>query len=262
MPTSRKNNGQLTFWDHLDELRGSIVRIVVAVLVLGLVAFGFKEMLFKVLFAPKYSGFVTYRLFNGLFGSAIDDFSVSLINTGLAQQFMVHLKASFAVGALLASPYIVYVCFKFIAPALYANERRTAVKLVGGGYIMFLLGVALNYFLVFPLTFRFLGTYQVSGEVQNLISLDSYMSTLLLLSFMMGIMFEIPVLSWLLARIGLLKADFMRKYRRHAIVAILIVSAVITPTADIFTLSVVSLPIYLLYEASIFIVQRTRGISN
>lgn len=257
MPTSRKNNGQLTFWDHFDELRGSIVRIVVAVLVLGLVAFGFKEMLFKVLFAPKYSGFVTYRLFNGLFGSAIDDFSVSLINTGLAQQFMVHLKASFAVGALLASPYIVYVCFKFIAPALYANERRTAVKLVGGGYIMFLLGVALNYFLVFPLTFRFLGTYQVSGEVQNLISLDSYMSTLLLLSFMMGIMFEIPVLSWLLARIGLLKADFMRKYRRHAIVAILIVSAVITPTADIFTLSVVSLPIYLLYELSVFIVQRT-----
>ncbi len=257
MPTSRENNSPLTFWDHLDALRGSIVRIIVSVLSLGIVAFAFKDLLFKLLFAPKYSSFVTYRLFSSLLGADAGGFSVDLINTGLAQQFMVHMKASFAVGALLASPYIVYVCFKFIAPALYADEHRTAVRLVLGGYVMFLSGVALNYFLVFPLTFRFLGTYQVSDEVRNLISLDSYMSTLLLLSFMMGLMFEIPVLSWLLARIGLLKADFMRKYRRHAIVVILIVSAVITPTADAFTLAVVSLPIYLLYELSICLVSHS-----
>lgn len=259
MQSSRANNGQLSFWEHLDELRGSIVRIALVVLVLGLAAFGFKEQLFGLLLAPKNSEFITYRLLGMVVGGKLDEFAVDLINTGLAQQFMIHMKAAFAVGFLCASPYIVYVLYKFVSPALYADERRNAVRFVCGGYFMFLLGVALNYFLVFPLTYRFLGTYQVSGDVRNLISLESYMSTLLLLSLMMGLMFELPVLSWLLAKFGLLKTDFMRKYRRHAIVVILVVSAVITPTADVFTLTVVSLPIYLLYELSIRIVGRVNA---
>lgn len=250
------NNSQLTFWDHLDQLRGSLFRILAAVVALGFVAFAFKEPLFNVLLAPKNSSFLTYRLLERVVGVAGGDFKVDMINTGLAQQFMVHLKAAFAVGFLVASPYILHVLYSFVSPALYRSERRVAVRLVGGGYVMFMMGVALNYFLIFPLTFRFLGTYQVSADVPNLISLDSYMSTLLMLSLAMGLMFELPVLSWLLARMGFVSAGFMRRYRRHAVVAILVVAAVITPTADVFTLSVVSLPIYLLYEFGIVIAAR------
>ena len=121
---------------------------------------------------------------------------------------------------------------------------------------MFLMGVAVSYFLIFPLTFRFLGTYQVSGEVENMIVLQSYISTLVLMCLTMGIVFEIPILSWLFAKLGFLTADFMRRYRKHAIVIILIVAAVITPTSDVFTLSLVTLPMWVLYEASILGVNR------
>jgi sec-independent protein translocase protein TatC len=125
------------------------------------------------------------------------------------------------------------------------------------GYLLFMLGVLLNYFLIFPLTFRFLGTYQVSALVENTITLTSYVDTLMMLSLMMGIVFEIPILSWLFAKLGFLTSSFMKKYRRHAIVLILIVAAFITPTSDVFTLMLVSLPMYLLYEISIGVVKRT-----
>jgi len=128
--------------------------------------------------------------------------------------------------------------------------------MVGGGYAMFALGVIVSYFLIFPLTFRFLGTYQVSGDVDNLIALDSYISTLVMMCLAMGIVFEIPILSWLFAKLGFLSADFMRKYRRHSYVAILIIAAIITPTSDIFTLLVVSLPMGMLYEISILITRK------
>jgi sec-independent protein translocase protein TatC len=124
---------------------------------------------------------------------------------------------------------------------------------------MFLLGVALNYFLIFPLTFRFLGTYQVSSAVPNQIALTSYIDILLTLCFLMGVVFEMPVLSWLLAKMGVLKASFMTRYRRHAVVVVLIVAAIITPTGDAVTLTLVALPIYALYEVSILVVRRTRA---
>ncbi|MFR4038703.1 MAG: twin-arginine translocase subunit TatC, partial [Butyricimonas faecalis] len=126
---------------------------------------------------------------------------------------------------------------------------------VGYGYIMFMVGVLISYFLIFPLTFRFLGTYQVSDQVENMISLQSYISTLLMMCLAMGIVFEIPILSWLFAKLGFISADFMRRYRRHAVVIILIVAAIITPTSDVFTLLLVSLPMWLLYEVSILIVK-------
>ena len=128
--------------------------------------------------------------------------------------------------------------------------------MVGGGYAMFGLGVLVSYFLIFPLTFRFLGTYQVSGEVDNLIALDSYISTLVMMCLAMGIVFEIPILSWLFAKLGFLSAEFMRRYRKHAVVIILVIAAVITPTSDVFTLSLVALPMWVLYEVSIWIVKR------
>ena len=130
--------------------------------------------------------------------------------------------------------------------------------MVGGGYAMFALGVAVSYFLIFPLTFRFLGTYQVSSEVENMIALQSYISTLMTMSLAMGLVFEIPILSWLFAKLGLLSACFMRRYWKHAIVVILVVTAIITPTSDVFTLLLIALPMWLLYEISIWIVKNSR----
>lgn len=239
-----------SFWDHLEDLRGSLIRILVSVFVFSVLAFCFKDLLFKVVLAPKSSTFFMYRLLGG------GDFSLNLVNTGLTEQFVIHMKTAFAFGVLLASPYIIKVLFDFVRPALYENERKHSVIIVVVAYVMFLIGVAVNYLLVFPLTVRFLGTYQVSEQVGNMLTLQSYMDTLLMMSMIFGILFEIPVLSWLLARFGLLKAEWMTRYRRHAIVAILIVAAVITPTGDAFTLLIVALPIWLLYELSVLVVKR------
>ena len=144
-----------------------------------------------------------------------------------------------------------------MAPALYDHERRHAVKVVVGGYAMFIVGTAVNYFVVFPLTVRFLGTYQVSPDVANMLTIQSYADTLISMSLVIGVIFELPVISWLLALAGILKWQNMAQYRKHAVVAILIVAAIITPTTDAFTLFVVALPIWLLYEASIVIVWLT-----
>ena len=249
----------LSFWDHLDVLRTIIIRIILVTVVCGIVAFLFKEELFAVVLAPRNPDFVTYRLLvrvSGFFGGdAPDNPVIQLINTGLAEQFVIHMKTALCAGVLCASPYTLYQLFRFVSPALYANERRFALPIVVGGYVMFMLGVLISDYLIFPLTFRFLGTYQVSEDVVNMISLQSYMSTLTLMSISMGIVFEMPVVAWLMARMGLLTASFMNRYRRHAIVVILIVAAIITPTSDIFTLLMVSLPMWLLYEVSVCIVR-------
>ena len=239
-----------SFWDHLEDLRGSLIKIVAAVLLFSILAFCFKEFLFKIVLAPKDSSFFMYKLFGG------GDFFIQLMNIGLTEQFMIHLKTAVAFGVLMASPYIIYVLFDFIRPALYEKERQHSVGIVLSSYLMFLVGVAVNYLFIFPLTVRFLGTYQVSDQVRNMLTLQSYMDTLLMMSIVFGIIFEIPVVSWLLARFGLLKAEYMTHYRRHAIVAILVIAAIITPTGDAFTLLIVSFPIWLLYELSVLIVKR------
>lgn len=258
---AENNSDKQSFWEHLDELRTAIVKSLLAAVVFGVAAFCFKDALFAVILAPKNDDFVTYRVLNSISGLVTTegdiDFHVQLISTGLAEQFMIHMKAALCAGVLCASPYILYQLFRFVSPALYVNERRYVVRMVGGGYALFALGVAVSYFLIFPLTFRFLGNYQVSGEVENMVALESYISTLITMSLAMGVVFEIPILSWLFAKLGFLTADFMRRYRRHAIVLILIVAAVITPTSDVFTLSLVAMPMWLLYEVSIFIVKNT-----
>ncbi len=250
-----------SFWEHLDVLRTAIMKIAAVAVVFGIAAFFFKEQLFDVVLAPKDDKFITYRLLNRIAAWAdgsMDSFSIRLINTGLAQQFIIHMKTALCAGVLCASPYILYQLFRFVSPALYDNERRYVTRIVGGGYAMFALGVIVCYFLIFPLTFRYLGTYQVSGDVDNLITLDSYISTLVMMCFAMGIVFEIPILSWLFSKLGFLSADFMRKYRKHAIVIILVVAAIITPTSDVFTLSLVAFPMWVLYEVSIWIVKNSK----
>jgi sec-independent protein translocase protein TatC len=242
----------MTFWDHLDELRGVIVRMLLVIMLVAIVAFVMKDELFTVVLAPRTSDFITYRLMG------VEPFEIHLMNTGLTEQFMVHLKTAVYAGVLVASPYIIYLLFGFVAPALYDKERHFATLLCVSGYLMFMLGTALNYLLIFPLTLKFLGTYQVSEDVANMLTLQSYMDTLLMMNLVMGIVFELPVVSWLLGRMGVINAKMMQAMRRHAVVAILILAAIITPTTDAFTLFVVALPIWLLYELSIVIVRMTK----
>ena len=250
---------QMSFWEHLDVLRTVLLKILLVTVVCGMAAFLFKDQLFDIVLAPKDSGFIPYRWmtsFAELLGEASADvFDVQLINTGLAEQFLIHVKVAMCAGVLCASPYMLYQLFCFVSPALHDNERKYAVAMVGSGYLMFMLGVAVSYFLIFPFTFRCLGTYQVSGEVTNMIALPSYISTMMVMCLTMGIVFEMPVMAWLFGRMGLLSAGFMRRYRRHAVVIILIVAAVITPPSDVFSLLLVSCPIYLLYETSIAVVR-------
>ena len=242
----------LTFWDHLDVLRSSLIRMAVAVAVLAVAAFVLKEQLFSVVLAPRSSDFVTYRLLG------VTPFHLHLMNTGLTEQFMIHMRTALYAGLLAASPYVLYELFRFVSPGLYQNERRYAGWIVGAAYVMFLVGTLVNYFVVFPLTVRFLGTYQVSPDVANMLTLQSYVDTLLGMSLVMGVVFELPVVCGLMGRMGLLTDQWMNDYRRHAVVAILVVAAIITPTTDVFTLFVVALPIYLLYEVSIWIVRITK----
>lgn len=238
-----------SFWEHLDELRSVLLRILVAVVVTAGAAFLLKEPLFRIVLAPSKGDFPLYSVLGGA------SFSLHLMNTGLTEQFMAHLKIAFYVGFLVASPYVIYALYGFVSPALYAVERRYTVRVVLSAYLMFILGTVVNYFLVFPLTVRFLGTYQVSPDVSNMLTLQSYTDTLLMMSVTLGIVFELPVVTWLLARMGFIDSRLLRRYRQHAFVAILCVSAIITPTTDAFTFVVVAVPIWLLYEFSIFTIR-------
>lgn len=253
----------MTFWDHLDALRAVILRILAVALIGFIAAFCFKEPLFRLVLAPSRSDFILYRWIAGISGligldaGRLQNFKVELFSTALTAQFMIHMKMAFYTSLLIILPYTLYLLYGFVSPALHTGERRSSTKVIVWSYILFMLGVVLDYLVIFPLAFRFLGTYQVSADVPNVITLESYTDTLITLTLMMGILFELPVLSWFLARLGVIDAPFMKKYRRHAVVAILAVAAVITPTTDVFTLLIVSLPIYLLYELSIGIVRRT-----
>lgn len=157
---------------------------------------------------------------------------------------------------MLSFPYLIWQIYGFVSPALYPNEKRAAGSIIGFGTLLFFCGVALNYLIIFPFAFRFLSTYQVQAEVVNQIALSSYISTLLILSLMMGLLFEMPLVVWALGRAGLLTAGTLRHYRRHAVVILCILAAVITPTGDAFTLLLVTLPLYLLYEISILTLPR------
>lgn len=250
----------MTFWDHLDELRTVLIRILAVVTVLTVVSFVFKESIFSFVFAPKESSFVLYTLLDraahllGIDGG-VSPFSISLVSTQLASQFITHMKMSLCTALLISSPYMLYQLLRFVTPALYEHERRYAVPVITWGYLLYLIGAAVSYLFVFPLAVRFLGTYQVSAEVTNLITLDSYISTFVMLTLLMGLMFELPIICWLFAKMGFIDAPFLCRYRRHAFVIILVVGTVITPTADVFTLLLVSIPIYILYEASIMVVK-------
>ncbi|MCM1139612.1 MAG: twin-arginine translocase subunit TatC [Duncaniella sp.] len=256
----------MNFWDHAEVLRGVLLRVAAVILVMMCVFFMVMPYLFdNIILAPCQGDFVVYRIIShisqlGILGNMTDelaDFHVNLINIQLASQFFIHISSSFWLSIIFSFPIIIYMLWGFISPGLYEDEKRGVRTAFLAGNIMFFLGVAVGYFLVFPLTLRFLADYQISAAITNQISLDSYMDNFMILILIMGIVFELPLLAWLLGKTGILKRDIFMKYRRHAVVALLILAAVITPTGDPFTLMVVFLPIYLLWEISAFTVPKS-----
>ena len=237
----------MTFWDHLDALRAILFRVAAVLLVAAVGLFAFKDFLFDgLILAPSKSDFFLYKWIGA-------DFSLSLVNIEVTAQFMIHMKMALLCAVVLTFPYIIYQVWKFIAPALYENEKRK----VGNAFLfasgLFDLGVVVGYVLIFPLMLNFFADYQVSSAVPNQFSLASYISLLTSMVLTFGIVFEFPTVVTLLSAIGILRKETMRKYRRHAICAIVILAAVITPSGDPFSLAVVALPLYLLYEFSVFI---------
>ena len=249
---------EMSFWDHLEELRGVLWRALIVVLVPMVVLFCFKDFIFdRVILAPLGKDFALYSFLNGvlaLFGlGPVDVGDISLINVDLAAQFFTHVKVSFNLALVIAAPVIFYLLWTFVRPALYPKEREAARGGFGFAGLLFYAGVLTGYFVVFPLTLHFLGSYQVSASVPNLISLNSYIGMMVSLIMVMGLVFEMHVLAAILSRLGLISKQLLRKYRRHAIVVLMILSAVITPSGDAFTMLMVSIPLYLLYELSILV---------
>ena len=242
----------MTFWDHLDDLRRVLFRVFIVVAVLGVGAFTAMPWIFQnVIMAPCNPGFPTYRIFDSIAGtSTADGFNVDVVSLELASQFFVHMSASCWVAFVVGFPVIIYLLWGFIAPGLYEHERRGVTKAFIFGNIMFYLGMAVGYYLVFPLAVRFLADYRLSEAIRPVVSLDSYMDNFFTILLMMGAVFELPLLAWILGKMGMLTRGFFSRYRRHAIVVLLIIAALITPTGDPFTLFLVFIPIYALWEAS------------
>lgn len=248
--------GNQTFWDHLDTMRAGLLRVA-AVLIVGMVGF-FMVMptLFdRLILAPTREDFLLYRLLAYVAGEgslfATQPLDIELINIHVASQFTTHLSSSFYAALLVTFPYLVYEIWCFIRPALYTEERGKVRTAFLAGSLLFYAGCAVGYLLIFPLTFRFLAQYSLSEAIATQISLLSYMNNFLGITLVMGIAFELPMVVWLLTRLGLVGRKNLREGRRYVAVVLLIVSAFITPSGDPFTLAVVFLPLYLLYEAGI-----------
>ncbi len=251
------NNNELSFWGHLEEFRRMLLRMIVVLVLLMALVFVFKSFVFDtIILAPRTSDFMLYRWLCQLHellpfaDLCVESFELQLININLSSQFFIHLSTSFWIALIFGFPYLIWELWRFVSPALYPKEQRSVKRAFAFSSLLFYSGVVVAYILIFPLTIHFLGGYQVSTTVANTISLQSYISTLTSLVLAMGIVFEMPVLVHILSRLGLIDKAFLRKYRRHAIVVLLILAAIITP-ADVFSMILAAIPLYILYEISI-----------
>lgn len=237
-----------------------LFRILCVVIVLACVIFCFKKETFAILLAPHNYDFCTFRFIESLMQRIGWDFHfteyhIPLINTELSAQFMTHITTSCILAMLLASPYILFELFKFISPALYESEKKYSYLVAAIIYVLFIVGVLMSYFVLFPISFQFLATYQVDEDISNTITLDSYISTFTTLTFMMGIVFQLPVFAFVLGKMGFVEASLLKEYRPYSFVIIMIIAAIITPP-DLFTLILVTIPIYGLYEVSILVLKK------
>lgn len=254
---------EMSFWDHLEELRWALLRVVIVLVVFAIAVFVFMPWIFDtIILAPAKSDFFLYRFLCSLTRSVSflpdfcdQNFTIPMINIDLAAQFFRHLSTSFWIALVLICPYLLFEIWRFIQPALYDNEKKNMHWAFLFGSFMFFLGCLIGYSIIFPMVLRFLYSYSLSDVIHNQLSLNSYMDHFLILILTMGLIFEMPLLSWLLSQFGILKKSFFRTYRRYAIVVLLIAAAIITPTGDPFTLSLVFFPLYGLYELGILFVK-------
>lgn len=260
MEKSNNNVELLTFGGHLEVLRRMLFRIMGVTGVLAIVVFCFKDTTWQLLLAPSEWNFVTYRWieqairFMGFSDFRFEEYHVDLIATDLSSQFMTHVTTTIYLGLLGASPYILFELFRFASPALYENERKYSVQAVVVIYMLFVIGILMSYYVLFPISFRFLGTYSVAERVHSTITLDSYISTFTTLTLLMGIVFQLPVIAFVLGKMGFISSSMLSAYRKHAMLIIMLVAAIITPP-DLMTLILVSIPLYMLYEVSIWVVK-------
>ncbi|HRH03065.1 MAG TPA: twin-arginine translocase subunit TatC [Bacteroidia bacterium] len=252
---------EMSFLEHLEALRWHLVRSAIVVFSLAILAFVYNDILFdKIIFAPRHADFWTYvqmcRLsdFLGL-GDAlcIKSLNFDLINTQLSGQFTMHMWIAFVAGLILGFPYVIWELWRFVKPGLKETERKYTSGLVFFISSLFAIGVAFGYYIIAPLSINFLGNYQMSSDVKNMIEMDSFISTITTITLASGLVFELPIVVYFLTKIGLMSPQFMRKFRKHAVIVILIVAAVITPSPDVTSQLLVAFPLYLLYEISIFV---------
>ena len=261
-----ENKGEMSFLGHLNALRWHLVRSAVVVTILAIVAFFYPEIIFtKILLGPKDPNFITYTYLCDLshrwnMGDAlcfpVDGFSYDIISTGLTEQFTIAMWGSLVAGLVVGFPYLLWELWRFIRPALKEKERKSAQGFIFYATALFLSGVAFGYFIVTPMAIYFLGNYKVDPNVKIMPTFDSYISLVTTLVLLMGLVFELPIIMYFLAKLGIVTRKFLSKNRRYALVLILIVAAVITPTTDVFTQMLVAVPLWVLFEASIIVVWR------
>lgn len=257
-----KINDEMSFLDHLEALRWHLVRSIMSIVVFAIVAFLFKDFIFtNIIIAPKTPDFFTNRMlcsfgtWIGIKALCINIEPFQLININMAGQFTTHIMVSMIIGLIMSFPYLVFEMWRFIGPALYSEEQNYARGAVFYISILFIIGVLFAYFVIIPLSVHFLGSYQVSAEVTNQINLMSYIQTVSAISLAAGLLFELPVLIYFLTKIGLLTPQYLVKYRRHALVVLLALSAIITPP-DVFSQILVVFPLMFLYEVGIRLSKR------
>ena len=260
MQNKTESEELLTIGEHLEILRKLLFKVLFVFLISTIVVFCFKNEVFSIILAPKSSNFISFQLitnFVRLFSPnfSFEHYNIQLISTEASSQFMNHIYVSCILGLLISSPFILYQLLKYISPALYENEKKYSSRLVFIIFFLFFLGVLISYYILFPVSFRFLATYSVDESISNMIKLDSYISTFASLTFMTGIVFQLPIISFVLGKMGILNSNILVKWRPYAIITIMIIAAIITPP-DIFTLIIISIPIYGLYELSIIVLKR------
>ena len=254
-----KEGNEMSFLDHLEALRWHILRSVLAILFFAIIIFIAKDFVFRnIIFGPRYKDFLTYRILCSISDSmCIDPPQFIIATREVGEAFMMHMMVSFWMGFVVAIPIILWEVWKFIKPGLYPKEQKAASGFVIISTLLFIAGVLFGYYVVAPLAITFLAGYTIEGVAAQP-TLSSYVDSMVMFTLPIGLVFELPVIVYFLAKIGLLTADFMKKYRKHAVVVLLIIAAVVTPSPDIASQLLVFIPLYALYEASIFVAKKVQ----
>jgi sec-independent protein translocase protein TatC len=251
-----EEQGNMPFLNHLEELRWRLVRAAVAILIVGIVIWFYQETIINLVFlSMAKKDFITFRLMCQAFGVCINDVPIKFQSMTVSGQFSYALMLSFLGGIVVTFPYLFYQIWAFVKPGLKFKEKNLARGIVFYVSLLFFLGILFGYYIVAPLSIQFFGSYQMSTKIENIFTVNSYMSTILSTVFYCGLFFLLPVVTYLLTKIGLFDSAFLRKYRKHAIVIILILAAIITPP-DVISQVIVSIPIFILYEIGIVVSKR------